>query len=369
MTSLQAHSCVRSDQAHVLVHTIVEHMQEHELEPRQQGERWVLSYAGGLGSLWQEAGHIHLDITAPTLDALHDLKLIMAHVVLDVTGSDDDALSWQGDGNALQRPPAFRLLRVLSIRDLTPHMRRVRFACHDLARYDQPDNIHCKLIFPQPGISEPQWPTLTSSGMPRFPEGDHRLDVRTYTIQAIDEKAGWMDVDFVVHADAGPGSAWASQATAGQTIGMSGPGGRTATPADWMLLAGDDTALPAMLRIAASLPQHTRGHVFAEVQGPEDEQAVQTPPGLQWHWLHRADTEAGRSSLLQAALRSVTWPEPSASKFLWVGAEFQTAQAIRQWAKEEKGLEKHEQLIVAYWRHGMSESQFKSKAKSEPSSK
>jgi NADPH-dependent ferric siderophore reductase len=146
---------------------------------------------------------------------------------------------------------------------------------------------------------------------------------------------------------------------------MTGPGGRTATPAGWMLLAGDDTGLPALLRIVAALPAHTRGHVFAEVQGPQDEQPVQAPAGLQWHWLHRGAAEAGTTTLLVDALRAAPWPDapasPGASRFVWAAGEFDMAQAVRQWAREERGLDKSEQLVVAYWRRGMSESDFKAR--------
>jgi NADPH-dependent ferric siderophore reductase len=73
--------------------------------------------------------------------------------------------------------------------------------------------------------------------------------------------------------------------------------------------------------------------------------------------------EAGTTTLLIDALRSVRWPDAlaghPASRFVWAAGEFDTAQAVRQWAREERGLEKHEQLVVAYWRRGMSESDFK----------
>src|SRR5256885_12001322 len=77
------------------------------------------------------------------------MKLMLAHLLLEATGAADGSLAWEGDGAALQRPPAFRELRVLAVRDLTPHMRRVRFACDDMARYAQDTNIHVKLLFPQ----------------------------------------------------------------------------------------------------------------------------------------------------------------------------------------------------------------------------
>jgi NADPH-dependent ferric siderophore reductase len=372
MTLLQARTSVRMDRADEAIAAIVGHMQEHDITVRREGARWMADYEGGRGQLWLEGRQVHAEVAAPGVELLQDMKLMLAHLLLEAAGAADGSLAWEGDGAALQRPPAFRELRVLAVRDLTPHMRRVRFACDDMARYAQDTNIHVKLLFPQPGVTEPEWPTLSASGLLRLPEGDRRLDMRTYTMRAtgVDGEGagaqGWMDVDFVLHEDAGPGSAWAARARPGQRIGMTGPGGRTATPADWMLLAADDTGLPAMLRIAASLPAHTRGHVFAEVQGPQDEQPVQAPAGLQWHWLHRGAAEAGTTTLLLDALRAVEWPVPSpgaspTSRFVWVAGEFDTAQAARQWAREERGLEKHEQLVVAYWRRGMSETDFKAR--------
>ncbi|WP_034386607.1 siderophore-interacting protein [Comamonas composti] len=360
-TLLKAQTVVLQESAGQVLAHIVEHMQEHDLAVRQEGELWLVDYEQGQGILWHEADGVHAIAKAPSMEALQDMKLMLAHLILEASGAADESLAWEGDGAALQRPPAFRLLTVLQVRDLTPHMRRVRFGCDDLARYAQDANIHCKLLFPQPGEQAPEWPTLSASGMLKLPQGSKRLDMRTYTIRAIDGAAGWLDVDFVLHEDAGPGSAWAANAQPGQLVGMSGPGGRTATPADWMLLAADDTGLPAMLRVAASLPAHVCGHVFAEVQDGRDEQAVVAPPGLQWHWLHRGQARAG--SLLLPALRSVAWPAQGEgeghSRFVWAAGEFEAAQSIRQWARDECGLEKGEQLVVAYWRQGMSEAEFK----------
>src|SRR5690606_30188057 len=135
----------------------------------------------------------------------------------------------------------------------------------------------------------PEWPTLAADGMPQFPKGDKRLDIRTYTIRRISAPEGWLEVDFVLHEDAGPGSRWAAQAVAGQQIGLSGPGGRTARPAGWMLLGGDETALPAIARITEVLPADTNGVVLIEVQTPADQIPLTTPASMSVQWLHRGN--------------------------------------------------------------------------------
>ena len=80
---------------------------------------------------------------------------------------------------------------------------------------------------------------------------------------------------------------------------------------------------------------------------------------MQWHWLYRAGLAAGTGVQLQQTVQQLDWAASQSaegtSRFLWVGAEFATAQALRAWAVDSLGLAKQEQLIVAYWRRGMSE--------------
>ncbi len=84
---------------------------------------------------------------------------------------------------------------------------------------------------------------------------------------------------------------------------------------------------------------------------------------------------AGKSTLLRAlaslpccanGLKPWTgkacWANRGESRFVWLGAEFATFQHLRNWARETLKLEKREQLMVAYWRNGLSEHEFKQRA-------
>ncbi|WP_312414625.1 siderophore-interacting protein [Comamonas sp.] len=235
-------------------------------------------------------------------------------------------------------------LQVLSLASPSAGYRRIRFAGAQLAPFCQHDNIHCRLVFPSP-------------------QRDGASSTRVYTVRAFDADAQWLEIDFLLHADAGPGACWAQQAQVGDRVEILKPGGRTARIADWMVLAGDDSALPALARIAEQLPASTRGHVVCEIADPQDAIDIRLPPGMQWHWLYRADTPAGTGEQLQQAVQALDWsaapPTAGTSRFLWVGAEFATAQALRAWAVDSLGLGKQEQLIVAYWRRGMSENELR----------
>src|SRR5690606_32145524 len=133
-------------------------------------------------------------------------------------------------------------------------------------------------------------------------------------------------------------------------------GGRTASPASRMVLAGDETAVPAMARIAEALPDNVHCRVLAEVSGPEDELILSLPGGVQWTWLHRGACPPGESALLRERFEALDWQAElggKESRFVWVGAEFATVQHLRRWARETLQLEKTEHLMVAYWRKGL----------------
>jgi NADPH-dependent ferric siderophore reductase len=76
-------------------------------------------------------------------------------------------------------------------------------------------------------------------------------------------------------------------------------------------------------------------------------------------WLHRASEPAGTTTLLSDAIQ-VCPIATDADRFVWVGAEFSTAQTVRAWLRDTVGLGSKEQLVVAYWRRGLDETQMKS---------
>jgi len=358
MTQFQTSTTVRNIHGEQVLAEVLTHLREHDLVASRQGNAWHIDYADTKIIFAAQQDMLHAQVTAPSQAALYEGRMMVFHHIQEFSHCEPEAIQWEGDAVALSRPPAFRVITAAAVSDVSPHLRRVRFHGDDLARYDRDDNIHCKLLFPQPDVAEPEWPTLADNGMPVFPKGDKRLDMRTYTIRRINAAEGWFDVDFVLHEDAGPGSRWAAHAMVGQQIGLSGPGGRTAPAERWMLLAGDETALPAIARIGASLPAATTGLVLIEVQGAGDQIKLDMPAGMTVHWLHRDKAAAGTTTLLGDAIKRCAIAG-QADRFVWVGAEFATAQTVRAWLRNTVGLGSKEQLVVAYWRRGMDETQMK----------
>lgn len=360
MNTFQTSTAVRGIAAEQVLRDLLAHIGEHNIIATRQDDTWLLDYRGARITFSTEPTVLHAQVIAPTPEALYEARMLAYYHIIEFSHCAPDAIHWQGDEVQLSRPPAFRLITAESVRDLGPHMRRIRFRGEDLDRYAPDDNIHCKLIFPQPGDTAPEWPTLAADGTPQFPKGDRRLNIRTYTLRRIDAAAGWFDVDFVLHEDAGPGSTWAAQAEPGQRIGLSGPGGSTARQAGWMLLAGDETALPAIARIGEALPADTRGAVLVEVQDAADQIPLRLPPGMTLQWLHRGAAAPGTTTLLTSAIQASAIA-PGPDRYVWVGAEFDTAQAVRGWLRNTLGFGGKEQLVVAYWRRGLDETQMKSR--------
>ncbi|ENO88331.1 siderophore-interacting protein [Thauera linaloolentis] len=358
MTQLAAQAHVRLPAPEDTLTRLGEHVREHGFQFQRDGADWALSIHDGCARIRVDGERLDIRIEAATLDALHDLKVIVASHVLEFSPQASE-IRWQGDGSQLRESPAFRVLRVIAARDLTPRMRRITLAGERLERYAGLTNLHCKLLLPQPGDTAPEWPTLADNGLPRMPEGDKRLDARTYTIRHIDLEAGTLDIDMVVHEPAGPGGSWAQRARPGDLVGMRGPGGLGAREADWTLLAGDETALPAIARILENLPASARGVALIEVQDDSGRLELRAPAGIELRWLLRGAHAPGTTTLLADGVRAVAWPEAGTRLFVWAGLEFDAFRAVRGYLRKERGLSAAEHLVVAYWRRGRSETEFK----------
>jgi NADPH-dependent ferric siderophore reductase len=173
-------------------------------------------------------------------------------------------------------------------------------------------------------------------------------------LRRLDRAAGELDIDFVMHG-AGVASNWAAEARPGDKIGIGGPGGPEVRPADWYLLAGDHTALPAISRILQQLPRDAKGRAFVQVPHKTEEQAIPHPVGVELIWLH---ADAGQE--LEEAVRAAPWPVHG-QVYAWLAAESSIVRALRGYVRDERKLGRREFLAIGYWRRGMSEPEYHEK--------
>lgn len=258
-------------------------------------------------------------------------------------------------------PLTLREVEVVRVVDLTPGMRRITLSGEQLREFisvngitqpafDSPgfdDDI--RLVFCYPGQAEPVLPVEKEGGLevPRDP----RPLSREYTVRRWDPEARELDVDFVKHG-IGVGTAWAHRAQAGDRIHFYGPSASRGLPkdADWLLVAGDDTAIPAIARLLDELTEDARTQVFIEVAEAAHRLELQAPPGVEVTWLVRDGAEAGTTTLLVDAVKDTSWWQ--GRPFAWVAGERTAVRDLRRHLIEDRGMPKEDIDFTGYWRRG-----------------
>jgi len=240
------------------------------------------------------------------------------------------------------------VLTVLSVADVTPSVRRVVLSGTSSAVAAAGPTVN--LLVPRVGDPAPRWPRVAKDGRIVWPEGSHGVALRSYTARRQDPDAGVVEIDFVLHGD-GPAAAWASAAAPGVPLAVAGAGALGERSAAHVLLAGDETALPAISRILAEAPPATVGIALVEVAGPQEEQPLPAPAGVAVRWLHRGSTPPGESTLLTDAVAGLDRPEGD-DVFAWVAAESAAVRAIRADLRGRWGLGRAQHHAIGYWRRG-----------------
>ncbi len=240
------------------------------------------------------------------------------------------------------------VLRVATVTDVTPSVRRVVLTGTAEAVLAAGPTV--SLLVPRVGEDAPRWPQVAKDGRIVWPDGAHGVSLRSYTARRQDSSAGEVEIDFVLHGD-GPAASWAAAAVPGAVLGVAGGGSLGERAAGWLLLAGDETALPAISRILAAADPTAVGVALIEVAGPEEEQPLPAPEGVAVRWLHRDGVVPGESTLLADAVAALE-PPVAADVFAWVGAESAAVRTIRADLRGRWGLGRAQHHAIGYWRRG-----------------
>jgi NADPH-dependent ferric siderophore reductase len=244
----------------------------------------------------------------------------------------------------LWRVPVSRVERI------TPRTARVTVAGEELASFPGAGTDQNVMLYFYPDdVTLPEPLTLAAA---RAMWSQVRPLTRTYTVRRHDPAAGEIDFDFVLHGSHGLASAWAQRVTPGDQLIFVGPSPayRPDPTATRFLLAGDETALPAIAAILRALPAGADVTVIVEVADAEEEQPL--PTSAEVRWLHRDGLPAGENRLLECAVREVSVAADSTEA--WVAGERSSVLAVRHHLLEECGLPRHRVRPTTYWRRGQS---------------
>lgn len=311
---------------------------------------------------------------------------------------------------ATARPLLLEDVEVVAVERPSPSFVRVVLGAPALAEFGVEGrgglaDQRIKLIVPTPGERlEP----LTTLGEQWYAEWRERPQpgrghLRTYTVRDV-LGAGEQTrvvVDIVVHpatpeTPLGPGARWAQAARAGDRVGLVAPrrghvfGGIEFDPgtASHLLLAGDETALPAIAAILADLPAGADGAAFVEVPLGADVLDLPHPDGVRLRWLPR-DGAAHGTLLAPAVLAHLRgdggvpvelpadeeidpdlWETPVFSSsgeevaaepgseggfaglYAWIAGEAGVVTALRRALVQDLGLHRRQVAFMGYWREG-----------------
>ncbi|MFI7275172.1 SIP domain-containing protein [Streptomyces sp. NPDC049879] len=251
-------------------------------------------------------------------------------------------------------PLVLRRTEVARVADVTPRMRRITVTGPQLGSFERDGmslpgfaspafDDHVKLVFASDGDVRAVLPRQVEGGIEWAPAATRQG--RDFTPRRFDPEALELDLDFVRHGD-GPAAVWARHARPGDELWFAGPKASTVVPPDspWVLLAGDETALPAIGRYFEERPVDAPVRAVVTVPGPAARQDLAVRPEDRVTWVV---AEPGDPAALAAAVAAV---EPlDGVPYVWAAAESRSLLPVRRHAARVLGTPKTRQNITGYW--------------------
>ena len=254
------------------------------------------------------------------------------------------------------RPQA--VLTVLGREWLSPHMVRVTAGGDgfEALRMNDFTDKYAKLLFADPGLG--LTPPYDLAALRESLPPDRQPVTRTYTLRRADAQRREVTIDFVVHGDEGIAAPWAARAEPGDIVTLSGAGGayRPDPGSDWYLLAGDESALPAISSALEALPAGARGIAYLETCDSGEQLDATVPAGVEVVWLHRPQP-GSRPRLLADTLLAGPWLPGRADVF--AHGERESMKAVRAALATLRG-DGDQVSLSGYWAAGRTEDVFQS---------
>ncbi|NHC22277.1 siderophore-interacting protein [Nocardioides sp. IC4_145] len=241
---------------------------------------------------------------------------------------------------------------VVSATWVTPAMVRVVLGGDGLSGFEMPDctDAYVNLAIAPDGA--PYGPVFEPQQVRDEHDAQWWPARRRYTVRAWDGER--LTIDFVVHGDLGAAGRWAASAAPGDVLVLEGPGGgyKPDPTADWHLMVGDESALPAIAASLEAVPAGRPVVVRLVCDDAGHELPLSSPGDLHLQWLHRAGDDDPVTLLLRS-LEALDAPAGRAHAF--VHGEAEEVRGIRKHLLVDRGLSRAEMSCSPYWRRTMTD--------------
>jgi len=245
-----------------------------------------------------------------------------------------------------REPPPFRHGTVVGLDRPTPYMLRVTFDGPELGELvvNEPA-ASVRLLLPSPGTPDLVIPTWNGNEF-LLPDGQ-RPTIRTFTPIRASEATSELVLEIVLHGS-GVASDWATAATVGSRVAISGPGrGYVPDPdASSFLLVGDESAVPAISQLVASLPSQCPVHAGIEVTSAAAIRSLPERSGAEIDWRVLPQEEPPGTEQLEY-VRSAN---VEAGVRIWAAGEAAAMQRIRRHLFDDRGVDRSNTMIRGYWK-------------------
>ena len=245
-----------------------------------------------------------------------------------------------------REPPPFRVVDVTRVEPRSPYMTRITLAGPALEGFEVGlPAASVRLLLPANSteVVLPSW-----NGNEFLLEDGSRPIIRTLTPLGFEPGPLELDVDVVRHGH-GPLSAWADALRAGHRVAVSGTGrGYEIEPtARSFLLAGDESALPAISLLLQALPRQAEVRVLVEVQHLDARLELPAHPGATVQWYELEPGSRPGDALVVAVTNAPLEPDVR----VWAAGEAAAMQRIRRRLFDERGMPRSRAVVRGYWKH------------------
>lgn len=349
MTTAQAFTLSgtgRINNAMAMLDEICEHFVEHA-EVNRDGASAVLESEEARVDIAVTDDRMLIAIACESEEAVEATRVMLAEHLFYFAGDETLELTWTNSARR-DRPTNLHEATVVSAFNVTPRMRRLVIACHDVQPFIGGD-MHVRLLVP-PVDREPVWPGIHDNGRIAWPTGEDTLLARVYTIRKVDAERSQLWIDVLQHPEPGvktPGADFARDARPGQRLALLGPGGGDLPSAQTLFLAGDETALPAIARIAAEIPTGTHLKAIIEVHDEAEEQELSSRGSIEVEWLHRSSYAVDAKGVLAKTICDALG-DVDAQTFVWVACEKADVRTVRKFLAP-KQRDRKLQYLAWYW--------------------